>query len=298
MSQAELLTPAELGDLAAALAGMTPRSRLLAGGTDLVNAMRRGECRPDLIVDLSGMRELAAVRLDDGVLRVGAMATFSQLQTDPVVRQCAACLGRGGGPGRIDADPQHRHHRRQRRERLAVRRLDPGPHGARRPRHRPGRRRTHVEQTDPRSRRRASADEPCYRRSDHRLHLRPPRGLDERSVFVKIGSRSAVTVARLSAAVVVRRTTRPTGPLSAARVALGAVGETAFRDATVEASLEGRPADEGDGAAGSRRPAPRRCARLSPADTRCPTSGSAALGLAYDAWNGLALSPACEPVWD
>ena len=39
------------------------RSRLLAGGTDLVNAMRRREYRPDLIVDLSSVRGLAAVRL-------------------------------------------------------------------------------------------------------------------------------------------------------------------------------------------------------------------------------------------
>ena len=42
---------------AIALGAMTPDSRLLAGGTDLVRAMTQQRHRPDLIVDLSAMTE-------------------------------------------------------------------------------------------------------------------------------------------------------------------------------------------------------------------------------------------------
>lgn len=92
MRAADMRSPQDLTSLQAALAEMTPESRLLAGGTDLVIAMRRGECRPDLIVDLSRVRGLGEVQRDGDVLRVGALATFSRLQADPLVRQHAPCL--------------------------------------------------------------------------------------------------------------------------------------------------------------------------------------------------------------
>ena len=76
----------------AALAQATPQTRLLAGGTDLVRALRRPGSEPDLLVDLTGITELTSVRLEDGSLRVGALATFTQLQWDPLVRGHALCL--------------------------------------------------------------------------------------------------------------------------------------------------------------------------------------------------------------
>jgi len=295
MSQAELLTPAEPGELPAALAGMTPRSRLLAGGTDLVNAMRRGECRPDLLVDLSGVRELAAVRLDDGVLRVGALATFSQLQTDPVVTQHAACLAQAAaqvgstqirniatvGGNVANASPCGDSIPALMALDARVTVLDGDGRTSSRP--------IREVVVGPGATSLATGE----MITDFTFApLRP----HERSVFVKIGSRSAVTVARLSAAVVVEYDPAA-GTLSAARVALGAVGDTAFRDATVEASLEGRPANE----ATAQRFA-EACAEAVRASIPCryslPYKRQAALGLAYDAWNGLAVSPACEPGWD
>ena len=56
----------------------------------------------------------------------------------------------------------------------------------------------------------------------------PARGPEHRSAFAKIGSRTAVSVARLSAALVVRFDA-PSGSIADVHVALGAVGEVAFR---------------------------------------------------------------------
>ena len=88
----QVLTPASVEELVAALAQATPQTRLLAGGTDLVRALRRPGGEPDLLVDLTEIAELAAVRLEEGSLRVGALATFTQLQWDPLVREHALCL--------------------------------------------------------------------------------------------------------------------------------------------------------------------------------------------------------------
>ena len=116
----------------AALAAATPRTRLLAGGTDLVRELRSPGSEPDLLIDLTGLAELAAVRLDGETLRVGALCTFTQLQWDPLVREHALCLSLAAAQVGLRADPQRRHHRRQHRQRLAVRRRGHGAHGARR----------------------------------------------------------------------------------------------------------------------------------------------------------------------
>lgn len=123
----------------------------------------------------------------------------------------------------------------------------------------------------------------------------PALGPGYRSAFAKIGSRTAVSVARLSAALVVRFDA-PSGTIAGARVALGAVGQVAFRAPRLEQALEGRPADEetaGVFAEG--------CVAVVqesiPGRYSLPYKQHAAVGLAYDAWNMLALCAPCEPAW-
>ena len=86
------------------------------------------------------------------------------------------------------------------------------------------------------------------------------------------------------------------GTLSGASVALGAVGEAAFRDARLEELLEGRPANNESArlfAAG--------CTdavrRAIPGRYSLPYKQHAVVGLAYDAWNALRLCDRCEPIW-
>ena len=86
------------------------------------------------------------------------------------------------------------------------------------------------------------------------------------------------------------------GTLSEAKVALGAVGEAAFRDARLKELLEGRPANEesaclfADGCMDAMR-------RAIPGRYSLPYKQHAVVGLAYDAWNALGLCDRCEPVW-
>jgi len=294
MPNAALLMPGGLRELTAALQRATPSSRLLAGGTDLIRSMHRDHWEPDLLIDLSGVRELDFVRLETGTLRIGSMTTFAELQADPLVRRHARCLAEAAaqvgsaqirnvatvGGNIANASPCADSVTALVALGAEVRTIDGGGRSAVRP----------LEQILVGSGGTSLApDEAITEVSFVAL------GADQRTTFAKIGSRSTVTVARLSMALVVKYDDGA-GTLSEARVGLGAIGEAAFRDARLEQLLEGRQAN-----AESARLFAAGCMdavrRSIPGRYSLPYKQRAALGLAYDAWNALELCPTCEPVW-
>jgi len=294
MPNAELLMPGGIQELTAALQRATPSSRLLAGGTDLMRSMHQDHWEPDLLIDLSGVRELEFVRLEAGTLRIGSMTTFAELQADPLVRRYAGCLAEAAaqvgsaqirnvatvGGNIANASPCADTVTALVALDAGVHTIDGGGRSATRP----------LTQVTVESGRTSLApDEAITEVSFTAL------GTDYRTTFAKIGSRSTVTVARLSMALVVKYDAGA-GTVSEARVALGAVGEAAFRDARLEELLEGRPAN-----AESARLFAAGCTdavrRSIPGRYSLPYKQYAAVGLAYDAWNALGLCDRCEPAW-
>lgn len=69
-----------------------PGSRVLAGGTDLMVLAR--STKPDFarVVDISQLPELRGISLGDGQLYIGAAACFSQVANNPLVLQHVPCL--------------------------------------------------------------------------------------------------------------------------------------------------------------------------------------------------------------
>jgi CO/xanthine dehydrogenase FAD-binding subunit len=294
MPATDILTPATRDDLVAALSRATSRTRLLAGGTDLVREIRRPGHEPDLLVDLTGLRGFAGVRLDGGTLRVGALTTFTDLQRDPLLRQHALCLAlaaaqvgsvqiRNAGTvgGNIaNASPCADSATALTALDAEVTTVD----GA------------GVTLTRPIGEVLLGPNRTSLAHDQAIVEFAfPALGPEYRTAFTKIGSRTAVSVARLSAALVVRFDAA-SGTLADVRLALGAVGGVAFRATEVEALLEGRPADEesahilADGCVAAI------CGSI-PDRPSLPYKRHAAIGLAYDSWNALALCPPCEPAW-
>lgn len=69
-----------------AVAAARPGSRFLAGGTTLYDLMKLDVEAPDTIVDVRGMAGLTGIVTDDPEgLRFGAMATMTDVASDPVV---------------------------------------------------------------------------------------------------------------------------------------------------------------------------------------------------------------------
>ncbi len=80
--------PQTIAEALALLAEHGPGAHILAGGTDLVIALRNGELRPTVVIDLKRVAELGpAVRREGEYLRLGATTVMRDVETDPAVRQ-------------------------------------------------------------------------------------------------------------------------------------------------------------------------------------------------------------------
>ncbi|NOY44747.1 MAG: xanthine dehydrogenase family protein subunit M, partial [Deltaproteobacteria bacterium] len=65
------LRPASVAEAVGLLADLGPAARPVAGGTDLVVALRREEIAPDALVDLTGIPDLQTLAEEGGAVRVG-----------------------------------------------------------------------------------------------------------------------------------------------------------------------------------------------------------------------------------
>ncbi|MFG3280786.1 FAD binding domain-containing protein [Streptomyces sp. NPDC048111] len=83
--------PRSLAEASAAHGGR-PEARYLGGGTSLVELMKLGVERPDLVVDITRLPLDAIEDMPDGSLRVGATARNSDLAAHPAVRESRPVL--------------------------------------------------------------------------------------------------------------------------------------------------------------------------------------------------------------
>ncbi len=78
--------PADAAGAVAAIVAGGPDARFLAGGTTLYDLMKLGVMRPTTIVDVRGLPDLTGITTDGAAgLRIGALATMTEVAADPVV---------------------------------------------------------------------------------------------------------------------------------------------------------------------------------------------------------------------
>jgi len=58
---------------------------IIANGSDLINRIQRNQVHPKILVDLTGLHELSYVKKENGVFRIGAMTTISEIFTSPLL---------------------------------------------------------------------------------------------------------------------------------------------------------------------------------------------------------------------
>jgi aerobic carbon-monoxide dehydrogenase medium subunit len=64
-----------------------PGAKILAGGQSLIPSLNLRLSAPDLLVDITGLKELARVELKNGMVRIGALCTHAQLEKSEEVRK-------------------------------------------------------------------------------------------------------------------------------------------------------------------------------------------------------------------
>ncbi|MDR3573531.1 MAG: xanthine dehydrogenase family protein subunit M [Anaerolineaceae bacterium] len=87
MHRFEYCAPTNLPEAISLLEQYGSTARLIAGGTDLLTALKERTDRPDYLINLAGLADLCFIEYDpaDG-LRIGAAATVRQVEKSAVVR--------------------------------------------------------------------------------------------------------------------------------------------------------------------------------------------------------------------
>jgi aerobic carbon-monoxide dehydrogenase medium subunit len=83
-----------LADLFSAMAEHGDDVRILAGGQTLLPGLNMRLSEPKLIVDIRGLVEMQGIVVDQGVLKIGALATHTQIEASALVALHAPLLAR------------------------------------------------------------------------------------------------------------------------------------------------------------------------------------------------------------
>ena len=62
------------------------RAKILAGGTDLLVELKHAVHNPEIIVDVSRLRELKDIAIVDDGLHIGALVTHAEIMNSPIIR--------------------------------------------------------------------------------------------------------------------------------------------------------------------------------------------------------------------
>ena len=81
-----------LAEVFALLAAHGDDARLLAGGQTLLATLNMRLSQPRLLIDLNGLHSLRTIALDGAVLRIGALATHTQVEESALVARHAPLL--------------------------------------------------------------------------------------------------------------------------------------------------------------------------------------------------------------
>ena len=82
------LQPTSLEETLALLHRHAGEARIVAGGTDLVVELQRGIRPTSTVIDITRLHDLKYVRLDEGAIRLGALATHNDVLASKAV-MCA-----------------------------------------------------------------------------------------------------------------------------------------------------------------------------------------------------------------
>jgi CO/xanthine dehydrogenase FAD-binding subunit len=88
----EYLYPESVREAVDLLAEWVGQARLVAGGTDLVLQLRRGERQAACLIDVSRIKEMCGIEEADGAITVGAAVTHARVAASPLIRRVAPVL--------------------------------------------------------------------------------------------------------------------------------------------------------------------------------------------------------------
>ena len=84
----EHFKPSNLKEAIKLLSAKGTKTRIIAGGTDLLNAMRDGEESPDCIIDMKGVKELDYIEYKEKMgLRIGSLTKLASIERSSIAKK-------------------------------------------------------------------------------------------------------------------------------------------------------------------------------------------------------------------
>jgi len=88
----DYLFPASVEEALAMLGQYEGKARIIAGGTDLILQLRRGEKEAQVLIDITRIPELKGIRLEGDYIVLGAVTTHAEAAESPLINSRARVL--------------------------------------------------------------------------------------------------------------------------------------------------------------------------------------------------------------
>jgi CO/xanthine dehydrogenase FAD-binding subunit len=238
----EYRSPETLTEACRILGEWGPRGKIIAGGTDLVISLRKGEAQPQMLIDVTRIPQLREIEEADGEIRIGAAVTHGEVSSSRLIQQYGKVLSEAAswvgspqirnlgtiGGNIVNASPAADTlpalmvlnasgkviSSKQVRE-LPLSELFQGPYQSS-----------------------LNSDELLVQ------VVFPKLTSDFRTGFIRLARRAAMAISRMSVAVVLRMA-RGEDRIEEVRISAGAVTPTPHRMSEAESILKGKTSDEG-----------------------------------------------------
>ena len=86
MKYFEFLEPSTINGAISFFLGYGDKGKVVAGGTDLIVKMRRGDIRPDYLINLKGVEGLNYIKYNS-ILQIGCLTTLNAIKSSPIIKE-------------------------------------------------------------------------------------------------------------------------------------------------------------------------------------------------------------------
>lgn len=238
MASFEVYSPERVSELREAIKKAPANCKFLAGGTDLVIHIREKKVSPELVIDLSRLKELQFIKEEANEIRIGAVTNFTSIEKSPLIKKYAMCLAQASsGVGSVQirnagtiggnvANASPAADSLPALVALGARVRIEGANGSRE---------ENIENFL------IGVEKTTLQSGEYLSEIIIPKyGENYKSGFAKLGRRKALAIARINLAVIVKL---DGDVIQEKRIGLGAVGTTAYRPYEAEKALVGKKLD-------------------------------------------------------
>ena len=88
------ISPSCISELVESLKNATTKSKIISGGTDLIIEINEGKVKPDYLIDVSYIPEIKMIEFSGDTLKIGASSVFSDISSNPLVLEYSPALAR------------------------------------------------------------------------------------------------------------------------------------------------------------------------------------------------------------